>query len=91
MEQTNLLLSDVREETRNLLMASNFVLQGSAILACQRRCLKFASAIVSDQEQECLHKCADEFVFFDTATYELDSVAIIAAQQNKPKKSFLYY
>lgn len=30
-------------------------------------------------------------MFFDTATYEFDTSFMIASQQNKPKKAYMYY
>lgn len=47
MEPSKVLLADVREETRNLLRASNYIIQGTTVLACQRKCLSFASPKVS--------------------------------------------
>ena len=38
-----------------------------------------------------MYKCADEYVFFDTATYELDSASEIAMLEGKPKKAYMYY
>lgn len=62
-----------------------------AVLACQKKCLKFENDQISTSEQQCLFKCADHMTFFDTTTYELDSINDIARQEGKPKKAFMYY
>ena len=36
-------------------------------------------------------KCADEYIYFDTANYELDTASQIAMAEGKPKKAFLFY
>lgn len=81
----------IREEARILLKAQEYVLRGSAILGCQRKCLTFDQPEISEPEQECLYKCADKYAFLDLATYELDTTAMLAEQQGKPKKAFMYY
>ena len=61
------------------------------ILQCQKKCLQFKTAEVTAVEQDCLFNCADKYTFFDNTTYELDSAVVMSAQQNKPKKGFMFY
>lgn len=43
------------------------------------------------QEKTCLKECADKYVFFDSATYEIDSAMNMAHQSGKPKKAYMFY
>ena len=62
------------------LLKSQHSLTLSFILQCQKKCLTFESSDVSQPELNCLTKCADEYVFFDNTTYELDSATVMATQ-----------
>ena len=74
-DQTNVLMSDIRDEAMNLLKTQDYLLNGTAMVECQKRCLSFMknSKSVTADEKECLHKCADQFSFMDMTRYELDS------------------
>jgi len=71
--------SQIREDTQSLMKSANYLYQGGIILPCQKRCLGFAEAEVSREEQLCLVRCVDEYTFFDKATYELDSATLLAS------------
>jgi hypothetical protein len=80
----------IREETRDLSKSMNHV-YNSIVFSCQKRCLTdFKSNIASKEEQTCLLRCANEFMFFDNFIYETDSAQQIASTQGKPKKASFY-
>ena len=86
MEQEN-----IREEIRSLLKESTYMTQKAMVLPCQKKCLSFQSSQITQDEAVCLQECLDKMSFFDNATYELDSASVMASQQGKPKKAFMYY
>ena len=61
------------------------------ILPCQKKCLDFSQREISEAEQICMISCMDKYTFLDNATYELDSAQVMATQQRKPKKGFMYF
>jgi len=38
-----------------------------------------------------METCVDKMAFLDNSTFELDSAAMLASQQGKPKKAFMYF
>ena len=85
------LQSQLREETKGLMAQSSAMILKGIVFSCQKRCINLEDEEFSKNEQECLAECADQYTYFDNAQYELDSAQVIAAQQGKPKKAFMYY
>jgi len=48
------------------------------------------NGVLNAGERNCLKRCADQNVFFDTATYEFDSALEIAVAQGKPKRAAIF-
>ena len=79
-------MSDMREESRSLLRSQDYLLNGTVVATCQRKCLDFLKGEqITDSEKACLKKCADQYTFLDLATFELDSAAAKAQEQQKAK------
>ena len=84
-------MEEIRDETKKLFKADRHVLMGTAIVQCQSKCLNFQANKLTQQEKTCLKECADKYVFFDSATYEIDSAMTVAHQTAKPKKAYMFY
>ena len=55
-------MTDLREDQLALYRSSQYILQGTMITDCQRRCLSksfHTSSKVNKEEETCLYKCID--------------------------------